>query len=88
MKNHLCYILIMPANLPPEYFEAGERFREAANPQDKAVALEELISTAPRHKGTDAYLPHLLKISCSIPIRSSTLPARKSTMSSIVFGPW
>ena len=53
LKNHLCYILIMPANLPPEYFEAEKRFKEAATPQEKVVALEELISTVPKHKGTD-----------------------------------
>ncbi len=43
----------MPANLPPEYFEAEKRFKEASSPQDKAIALEELISTVPKHKGTD-----------------------------------
>lgn len=43
----------MPANLPPEYFEAEKRLREAANPQEKVVALEELIATVPKHKGTD-----------------------------------
>jgi ribosome-interacting GTPase 1 len=43
----------MPANLPPEYFEAEKRFKEAATPEEKAVALEELISTVPKHKGTD-----------------------------------
>jgi ribosome-interacting GTPase 1 len=43
----------MPANLPPEYFEVEKRFKEAANPQEKAVALEELIATVPKHKGTD-----------------------------------
>jgi len=53
VKNFLCYILFMPANLPPEYFEAEKRFKEAATPQEKAVALEELISTVPKHKGTD-----------------------------------
>jgi ribosome-interacting GTPase 1 len=53
LKDHLCYILVMPANLPPEYFEAEKRFKEAANPQEKAVALEELIATVPKHKGTD-----------------------------------
>ena len=52
-KNHVCYILIMPANLPPEYFEAEKRFKEAATPQEKAVTLEELIATVPKHKGTD-----------------------------------
>ncbi len=43
----------MPANLPPEYFEAEKRFKEASTAQEKAVALEELISTVPKHKGTD-----------------------------------
>ncbi len=43
----------MPANLPPEYYEAEKRFKEAASPQDKTVALEELIATVPKHKGTD-----------------------------------
>ncbi len=43
----------MPANLPPEYFEAEKRFKEAATPQEKTLALEELISTVPKHKGTD-----------------------------------
>lgn len=43
----------MPTNLPPEYFQAEERFKAAASVQDKATALEELISTIPKHKGTD-----------------------------------
>jgi len=43
----------MPANLPPEYFAAEKRFKEAATPQEKEVALEELIATVPKHKGTD-----------------------------------
>ncbi len=43
----------MPANLPPEYFEAEKRFKQASTPQEKIMALEELISTVPKHKGTD-----------------------------------
>ncbi|HWR59637.1 MAG TPA: TGS domain-containing protein [Thermodesulfovibrionales bacterium] len=43
----------MPTNLPPEYFAAEKRLREAATSQEKVVALEELISTVPKHKGTD-----------------------------------
>jgi hypothetical protein len=43
----------MPANLPPEYFEAEKRFKQAVTPQEKIAALEELISTVPKHKGTD-----------------------------------
>jgi ribosome-interacting GTPase 1 len=43
----------MPTNLPPEYFEAEERFRAAQSPDEKIARLEELISTVPKHKGTD-----------------------------------
>jgi ribosome-interacting GTPase 1 len=44
---------IMPANLPPEYYEAEERFKQAKTPQEKVSALEDLIATVPKHKGTD-----------------------------------
>jgi ribosome-interacting GTPase 1 len=43
----------MPANLPPEYFEAEKRFKEASAPADRIAALEDLIATVPKHKGTD-----------------------------------
>ncbi len=43
----------MPANLPPEYFEAERKYKQATTPQEKISALEELISTVPKHKGTD-----------------------------------
>jgi ribosome-interacting GTPase 1 len=43
----------MPANLPPEYFEAEKRFKQAAIPSEKIAALEDLIATVPKHKGTD-----------------------------------
>lgn len=43
----------MPANLPPRYFEAEQRFREARTPEDKIEALEEMLAVMPKHKGTD-----------------------------------
>ena len=43
----------MPANLPPQYFEAEKRFRLAKEPADKIVALEEMLAIMPKHKGTD-----------------------------------
>ena len=43
----------MPANLPPQYFEAERRFREAKTPEDKVEALEEMLAIMPKHKGTD-----------------------------------
>jgi ribosome-interacting GTPase 1 len=43
----------MPANLPPEYFNAEKRFKQASTPAEKISALEDLIATVPKHKGTD-----------------------------------
>ncbi|MEN8264725.1 MAG: GTPase [Nitrospirota bacterium] len=43
----------MPANLPPEYYEAEIKYKKAVTPQEKVYALETLISTIPKHKGTD-----------------------------------
>ncbi|MHC1578690.1 MAG: GTPase [Dehalococcoidia bacterium] len=43
----------MPANLPPQYFEAEKRYRAARDPEEKIAALEAMLAIMPRHKGTD-----------------------------------
>jgi small GTP-binding protein len=43
----------MPANLPPQYFEAEKRYRVAKDADDKIAALEEMLAIMPKHKGTD-----------------------------------
>jgi uncharacterized protein len=43
----------MPANLPPQYFEAEKRFRNAASAEEKVEALEAMLAIMPKHKGTD-----------------------------------
>ncbi len=43
----------MPANLPPEYKAAEKKFKAASTTAEKIAALEDLISTVPKHKGTD-----------------------------------
>ncbi|UCF72802.1 MAG: 50S ribosome-binding GTPase [Deltaproteobacteria bacterium] len=43
----------MPANLPPPYFEAEKRYREAKTPAEGIAALEEMLAIMPKHKGTD-----------------------------------
>jgi hypothetical protein len=43
----------MPANLPPQYFEAEKKYRSAREPEDKIAALEEMLAIMPHHKGTD-----------------------------------
>jgi ribosome-interacting GTPase 1 len=43
----------MPANLPPDYKVAEQRFREAKSTDDKIAALQEMMAIIPKHKGTD-----------------------------------
>lgn len=43
----------MPTNLPAEYYEVEERYKAAVSPEERVRLLEELISTVPKHKGTD-----------------------------------
>jgi len=43
----------MPANLTPQYLEADRKFREAKTTQEKMKALEEMMATIPKHKGTE-----------------------------------
>jgi len=43
----------MPTNLPPEYFEADKKYRAAETTTEKISTLEDLLSTIPKHKGTD-----------------------------------
>ena len=59
--NSLMVYCYMPTNLPPEYFEAEKKYKQASAPHEKVAALEELISTVPKHKGTDKLRADLRK---------------------------
>ncbi|MDY6837435.1 MAG: TGS domain-containing protein [Thermodesulfobacteriota bacterium] len=56
----------MPANLPPAYFEAEKRFREAKTPADKLACLDEMLAIVPKHKGTDKLRADLRKRSSKL----------------------
>jgi ribosome-interacting GTPase 1 len=43
----------MPANLTPQYRAAEARFKSAHTYEEKRVALEEMLATIPKHKGTE-----------------------------------
>ncbi|MGB8658516.1 MAG: GTPase [Candidatus Zixiibacteriota bacterium] len=43
----------MPANLPPQYYEAERRYRGAKDLQEKLKILHEMFAIMPKHKGTD-----------------------------------
>lgn len=51
----------MPANLTPQYMEAEKRFKEADTVQKKIAAVEEMMATIPRHKGTEKLQAELKK---------------------------
>jgi hypothetical protein len=43
----------MTTNLSPEYFEAERRYRQAESDEERAAALQEMLSSIPKHKGTE-----------------------------------
>lgn len=43
----------MPANLTPPYKKAEQRFREAADDQERLACLQEMLQLIPKHKGTE-----------------------------------
>jgi hypothetical protein len=49
----------MPVNAGPEYFAAERRYLEARSKEDKIKALEEMIRTLPKHKGSENLLSQL-----------------------------
>src|SRR5262249_1277906 len=51
----------MPANLTPQYMEAERRFKQAGSVEEKVAALEEMMATIPKHKGTEKLQADLKK---------------------------
>ncbi len=49
----------MPINAHPEFNRSQERFLLAKTPEEKILALEEMIRTAPKHKGSENLLANL-----------------------------
>jgi ribosome-interacting GTPase 1 len=43
----------MTANLPPQYHEAEQEFRQAGSPDAKLEALNKMLRLIPKHKGTE-----------------------------------
>lgn len=43
----------MPANLPPQYHTAYQKYRTAKTVEEKIAALKEMWAVMPKHKGTD-----------------------------------
>jgi small GTP-binding protein len=43
----------MPTNLPPQYFEAEQRYRRGRSAPERLAALQDMLAIMPKHKGTD-----------------------------------
>ena len=51
----------MTTNVPPEYTKAELRYRAAKDPEEKLVALKEMMVLVPKHKGTEKLRVELKK---------------------------
>jgi len=49
----------MPVNAGPEYFAAEKRYLAAKSKEEKIAALQEMIKTLPKHKGSEHLLAEL-----------------------------
>jgi ribosome-interacting GTPase 1 len=43
----------MPANLTPDFLAAEQTYKHAQTHQEKIAALEQMLATLPKHKGTE-----------------------------------
>ena len=68
----------MPINAGPEYFAAEKKYSEARSREERIAALEEMIRTLPKHKGTDHHLAQLksrlAKLKRETTIKASSKP--------------
>ncbi|MBI2546846.1 MAG: 50S ribosome-binding GTPase [Candidatus Aenigmarchaeota archaeon] len=67
----------MPVNAGPEYFAAERRYSEARTLEEKIIALEEMIRTAPKHKSSEHLLADLRKRLSKLK-RAAAIERRKS----------
>lgn len=65
----------MPANLTPEFLKARERFHKARDAEEKLAALEDMLRTIPKHKGTDHMVGDIRKQIAKF--RDASLRAKK-----------
>ncbi|MDD4876128.1 MAG: 50S ribosome-binding GTPase [Dehalococcoidales bacterium] len=71
----------MPANLPPQYYEAEKTFRAAKSPEEKIAILEEMMAIMPKHKGTDHLRAELRsRISKLTQLAAKKTGARRASM--------
>lgn len=67
----------MPVNATSEYYRAESHFLAAKTREEKIAALEEMIRTAPKHKGAEAMLSQLKQRLAKLKSQSEGKSARK-----------
>jgi ribosome-interacting GTPase 1 len=70
----------MPANLTPQYRAADAKFKAARSAEEKRAALEEMLATIPKHKGTEKMRADLKRRMARL--RQRRKPAPPSTATS------
>ena len=68
----------MPANLTPIYLEAERRFKSAITTEEKIAALEGMMATIPRHKGTEKMQAELKQRLSKLRAEASRRPATRA----------
>jgi hypothetical protein len=71
----------MPINAGPEYFIAEKKYLEARTKEEKILALQEMIRTIPKHKGTETQLALLKKRLAKLKSQKSKRTKSKSKLS-------
>ena len=74
----------MPANLTPVYLQAEQRFKSAKTNEDKVKALEEMLATIPRHKGTEKMQADLKRRLSKLRTEQARRPASRAGITRLV----
>jgi ribosome-interacting GTPase 1 len=67
----------MPANLTPDYRAAEQRFRDAPTVEEKLAALDEMLATIPKHKGTEKMQADIKRRIAKLKTDSDRRPSKK-----------
>jgi ribosome-interacting GTPase 1 len=77
----------MPANLPPQYFAAEQRWRKATSIEEQIAALREMLSIMPKHKGTDKLQADLKRRIAKLQQEAKTLRKKGGRKSELGYVP-
>jgi hypothetical protein len=74
----------MPANLTPDYLEAERAYKQAKTSAEKMECLERMLSTIPKHKGTEKMQADIKRRIAQLKERMETERSRKKGGISLV----